>query len=164
MWRGKYELKSFEILGSLFSWEGWEQKEGTECSHELSQGKQYGKTEKIHVWKECTVKVKALKRDLLGTRCVSLINSHCLHLWQREKGEWVWARWAYVFSAVLFWCSFLLYSSDCSTRSVVLQNCLAYIITQASVGRSCHWFSLEVTVMQKPFVFSELSKSPPPVS
>lgn len=85
---GKYELKSSEILGSLASWEGWEQKEGTECSHKLSQGKQYGKIEKIHMWKECTLKIKALQREILGT-CVSLINSHCLHLWQREKGEGV---------------------------------------------------------------------------
>lgn len=63
------------------------------------------------MWKECTLKIKALERELLGTRCVSLINSPCLHLWQREKEEWVWARWAFVFSTVLFWCTFLLSSS-----------------------------------------------------
>lgn len=158
---GKYGLKSLEILGSLFSWEGWEQKEGTECSHKLSQENNMVRLRRYTCGRNVFLRSRH-SREILGTRCVSLINSHCLHVWQREKGN------EYEQGGLM---SFLLCSSGapfccipqlrhyCSTRS-----CLAYNLTQASVGWFCHWFSLEVTVTQKPFVFSELSKFPPPVS
>lgn len=61
--------KALRVLDLSFPWEGWEQKEGTECSHKLSQGKQYGKIEKIHMWKECALKIKALQGDLGYKMC-----------------------------------------------------------------------------------------------
>lgn len=37
------------------------------------------------MWKECSLKMKALERELLGTRCLFLIN--WVHLWPRTKGN-----------------------------------------------------------------------------